>query len=152
MLFNCFLHGMGRFQHDSMGFLANHMARLFASALHRALAPLGLAPAQFMVLLELWEKDGRTQSDLVGALDVEQATMANTLKRMERDGLIARRASETDARSRVVVLTDKARALEQRAKAEAARVNAAAFEGMDAPEQEALRAQIRAVIANLRSA
>ncbi len=39
----------------SAGFLANHMARLFAVALQRRIKPLGLAPAQFMTLLELWE-------------------------------------------------------------------------------------------------
>jgi len=83
----------------SAGYLANHMARLFAQRLHERIRPLGLAPAQFMTLLELWTADGLTQSDLVERLDVEQATMANTLGRMERDGLIERRADERDARA-----------------------------------------------------
>ena len=40
------------FQRDrSAGYLANHMARLFAARLAEALAPLGLAPAQFMTQL-----------------------------------------------------------------------------------------------------
>ena len=52
----------------SAGYLANHMARLFAQHLHRRIRPLGLAPAQFMTLLELWDDDGLTQKDLVARL------------------------------------------------------------------------------------
>jgi len=83
----------------SAGYLANHQARLFAQALAERINPMGLAPAQFQCLLELWREDGLTQRDLVQRLDVEQATMANTLKRMERDGLIERRAHAGDARA-----------------------------------------------------
>ena len=42
----------------SAGFLANHMARLFAKGLQQEIRPLGLAPAQFMTLLALWERTG----------------------------------------------------------------------------------------------
>ncbi|MCE8468244.1 MarR family transcriptional regulator, partial [Rhodovulum sulfidophilum] len=89
---------------DSAGYLANHMARLFAAALTRRIAPLGLMPGQFMVLLELWREDGLTQRDLVERLDVEQATIANTLNRMERDGLILREPDAADRRARRVRL------------------------------------------------
>ena len=77
-------------KNQSAGYLINHLARIFAQALAREIKPLGLAPGQFMVLLELWREDGLTQRDLVGRLDVEQATLANTLSRMERDGLVRR--------------------------------------------------------------
>ena len=76
---------------NSAGFLVNHVARLFAEGLRLKIAPLGIVPGQFPALLELWEKDGQTQKQLVEKLDIEQATMANTLSRMERDGLIVRK-------------------------------------------------------------
>ena len=118
----------------SAGYLANHQARLFAQALAERINPMGLAPAQFQCLLELWREDGLTQRDLVQRLDVEQATMANTLKRMERDGLIERRAHEGDARARTIHLTGRARDLQGPAQAEAQAVNARATAGMS--EQE----------------
>lgn len=62
---------MSNFREKSAGYLANHMARLFASGLQRRIQPMGLAPAQFMVLLELWEQDDLTQSDLVARIEVE---------------------------------------------------------------------------------
>lgn len=91
----------------SAGYLANHMARLFAQGLHERIKSLDLAPAQFMTLLELWNEDGLSQKELVERIDVEQATMANTIRRMERDGLITRKQNQKDARSHTIFLTNK---------------------------------------------
>ena len=121
----------------SAGYLANHQARLFAQALAERIKPMGLAPAQYQCLLELWREDGLTQRDLVRRLDVEQATMANTLKRMERDGLIERRAHEGDARARTIHLTGRARDLQGPAQAEAQAVNARATAEMSDEERTA---------------
>jgi DNA-binding MarR family transcriptional regulator len=99
-------------KNDSAGYLINHLARIFAQALAREIKPLGLAPGQFMVLLALWREDGLTQRDLVARLDVEQATLANTLSRMERDGLVRRVPHPSDGRAQVIRLTPRARQLE----------------------------------------
>jgi DNA-binding MarR family transcriptional regulator len=137
---------------NSAGFLANHMARLFAQHLNAALAPLGLGTGSFPALLELWRKDGRTQRELAETLCIEQATMANTLIRMQRDGLITRAPNPADGRSQVIGLTDKARRLEAPAKAAAGQINTLALEGM-APEQRAdFLDVIRGVIARLQDA
>jgi DNA-binding MarR family transcriptional regulator len=96
---------------SSAGYLANHMARLFADGLRARIKPLGIVPGQFPALLELWENEGLTQKELVARLDIEQATMANTLSRMERDGLIRRKPHPGDGRAQLVWLTAKARAL-----------------------------------------
>ena len=131
---------------ESAGYLANHMARLFANALHERIRPLGLAPAQFMTLLELWEEDGLTQKDLVRRLDIEQATMANTLKRMERDGLILRQENPTDRRAQLIRLTDKARALQDDATAAANEVNGIALSGLsDEERREFIRMMARVI-------
>lgn len=126
------------------------MARLFALGLQNRLQNLGLAPAQFMVLLELWRQDGRTQVDLVKALDVEQATMANTLKRMERDGLILRRASKSDARARLIFLTERAREMEDEAKAAAQTQNRVAMAGIAEEDQARFLDLMQQVIANMK--
>ena len=122
----------------SAGYLTNHLARLFAHDLHARIAPLGLAPAQFMTLLELWEGDGLTQVELVSRLDVEQATMANTLTRMERDGLIRRTPHPDDRRARLVFLTDRARDIRLPAIEAARAVNAEMLGPLTADEQNVL--------------
>lgn len=136
----------------SAGFLANHMARLFATTLQRRLRDLGLAPAQFMVLLELWEQNGLTQVDLTRRLDVEQATMANTLSRMERDGLIQRIPSGTDRRVKVTVLTQKALDLQSEAILAAADVNIDALKELSDFERQDLVRLMQKVISALKQA
>ena len=133
----------------SAGYLANHMARLFAQRLHEQTRPLGIAPAQFVVLLELWTEDGLTQSDLVNRLAVEQATMANTLARMERDGLITREPHPTDKRASIAKLTDKARSLAGEATKAAQRVNERALQSVDAEEIDRFLRTSRQIISAL---
>lgn len=133
----------------SAGYLVNHMARLFARQLEARLRLHGLALGAFPALLHLWDQDGLTQRELVDRLGIEQPTMAATLSRMERDGLITRHTDATDARVQRIRLTEKARALQKPAQAEAVAVNARAFAGMSADEQTAFLATISRVIANL---
>lgn len=140
---------MTSFKTSSAGYLANHVARLFARELAEAVRPLGLAPAQFMVLLELWREEGLTQKDLVGRLDVEQATIAATLARMERDVLIERKPDQADARARRIQLTARARALQEPALAAAKSVNARALAGFSEAEREALLAGLRRIVGAL---
>lgn len=140
---------MTSFKTSSAGYLANHVARLFARELAEAVRPHGLAPAQFMVLLELWREEGLTQKDLVGRLDVEQATMAATLARMERDGLIERRPDQADARARRIQLTARARALQEPALAAARSVNARALAGFSDEEREEFLSGLRRIVGAL---
>jgi len=143
------LFGMEFKKDESAGYLANHMARLFATALHDRIRPLGLAPAQFMTLLELWDEDGLTQKDLVRRLDVEQATMANTLKRMERDRLITRHENPDDRRAQLIRLTRKAKDLRDDATAAAMAVNETALAGFSAEERKAFVAMMARAIGAL---
>ncbi|NKN31899.1 MarR family winged helix-turn-helix transcriptional regulator [Marichromatium bheemlicum] len=135
---------------DSAGYLANHLARLFARELQARIKPLGLSIGTFPALLVLWEGDGLTQRELIAALDIEQPTMANTLARMERDGLIQRRRDPHDGRAQRIWLTETARALEGPATAAATAVNARALAGLSATERATFVALMRKVVAGLQ--
>ena len=134
----------------SAGYLANHMARLFAIRLTTEIEALRLAPAQFAALLQLWERDGRTQADLMEALDIEQATLANTLSRMERDGLIKRTPHPDDKRAKLIWLTDHARDLEGDAKRRASDVNNRALSSLSDQERDQFLDVMTKVIGNLK--
>ena len=114
----------------------NHIARQFAILLGEGLKPLSIAPAQFPILLELWQKDGLSQQELVERADLKQATIANTLARMERDGLITREPNPDDARSRLIMLTEQARALQQQSTEIAQAINQTALSDLSADEQK----------------
>ncbi|MFZ1480619.1 MAG: MarR family transcriptional regulator [Paracoccaceae bacterium] len=132
---------------QSAGYLANHMARLFARGLTSRIKPLGLTTGTFPALLELWEKDGLTQKELVVRLDIEQATMANTLARMERDGLVVRKKDVSDGRVQRIWLTDCARDLHGPAVNAAMAENAAALSGLSEAEQGQFIALMQKIIA-----
>lgn len=85
-------------------------------------------------------------------LDVEQATMANTLSRMARDGLIRRSASKTDKRAKVITLTDRARNLQSAAQEQAQRQNRFAQSDLSDQEQQQLIALMQRVIATMKRA
>ena len=124
------------FKTESAGYLMNHIARQFAILLGEGLKPLSIAPAQFPILLELWQKDGLSQQELVERADLKQATIANTLARMERDGLITREPNPDDARSRLIMLTEQARALQQQSTKIAKAINQTALSDLSADEQK----------------
>ena len=136
---------------ESAGYVVNRMARLFAQNLHERIAPLGIVPGQFPALLSLWEHDGVTQKELVSGLDIEQATIANTLTRMERDGLIRRTKHPSDARAQQIWLTRKARRIRDEAYAAAGEVNAKALSGLDERERAQLLDYMNRVITALHS-
>ncbi|MGO9392443.1 MarR family winged helix-turn-helix transcriptional regulator [Rhodoblastus sp.] len=111
---------------ESLGYLVNRLARLFSRALEKRLAAHGVALGPFPILLLLWEQEGLTQTEIARRLDFEQPTISNTLKRMERDGLIEFAPDPTSRKRILVRLTEKAKALRLALTGEAEAVNQAA--------------------------
>lgn len=135
---------------DSALYLATQLAKGLSRALQKRASALGFSPGQFPVLLALWHEDGLTQRQLLDRLEVEQATLANTLARMERDGLILRNPHPTDRRAQIIVLSEQGRALERLAIEAAAHADDAVFAGFRRFERELLMEYMRMAIANAR--
>ncbi|MGH6679030.1 MAG: MarR family winged helix-turn-helix transcriptional regulator [Bradyrhizobium sp.] len=89
--------------------------RIFEDFL-RCVAPLQLTPAQFSVLLLLEKNPGRNQSEIASTLGILRPNFVAMLDALEARDLCARMRSANDRRSRLVVLTDKGRAVLARAK------------------------------------
>ncbi|NRP72212.1 Transcriptional regulator SlyA [Ensifer psoraleae] len=107
-----------------------------------------LRAGQFPVLLELWSEKGLTQKQLLDRLDIEQPTMANTLARMKRDGLITRRRHPNDKRSQQIFLTDRARGIEAAAKEAALAAEQSLLSGFRRFERELMIEYMRMALAN----
>jgi DNA-binding MarR family transcriptional regulator len=93
----------------SMGYLLNWGARLVRRLGDRRLKDLGLSVAHLPVINALAEKGAMSQKALAAYAAIEQPTMAATLVRMERDGLVERRPDPGDRRSFLFSLTAKTR-------------------------------------------
>jgi DNA-binding MarR family transcriptional regulator len=98
--------------HDYFGFRILQIHRAHRNRAEIALNQLGLYTGQEMVLFQLWQEEGLTQSELAQILCVGAPTMTKSLKRLEQAGLIERREDIEDARVFRVYLTPQGRALE----------------------------------------
>lgn len=98
-----------RFERErSAGYMTNLAARLFARAIDEKLRGSGVAVGQLPVFFALGNGGALSQKTLTELAAVEQPTMAATLSRMERDGLVTRRQDPADRRSALYELTPEA--------------------------------------------
>ena len=84
-------------------------ARRISDMYDEALAPTGLRATQFSILAVLSAMDGLSVKELAEKLDLDRTTMGKNLRPLERDGLVAVRASDSDGRSRAIALTNAGR-------------------------------------------
>ncbi|WP_305784397.1 MarR family winged helix-turn-helix transcriptional regulator [Symbioplanes lichenis] len=75
------------------------------------LAGLGLYPGQELILLQLYDQDGQTHTELQRALRSDHSTISRSIRRMEQTGLVTRSPAEKDKRAMIVSLTERGRAL-----------------------------------------
>ncbi|GHA50115.1 hypothetical protein GCM10010372_57400 [Streptomyces tauricus] len=79
-----------------------------AAAMLRA---MNLHPGQELLLMQLFDRDGQTQSELLEGVGLDHSTVSKSLRRMQDAGLLTREPAEHDRRVLVVRLTDAGRAL-----------------------------------------
>lgn len=141
------------FERDqSAGYLVNWAARLFTRLADRQLNPLGLAAGQMPVLIALATAGPTSQKALARAAAIEQPTMAATLSRMERDGLIGRRPDPRDGRSALVSLTARAEDRVDAVFEALSAINEHSLGTMPRAEREIFLAGLRTMIARLEIA
>ncbi len=83
---------------------------------HRALAgamlrDLGLHPGQELLLMQLLDRDGQTQSELLAGVGLDHSTVSKSLRRMQEAGLLRRETAAHDRRVQRVHLTERGRAM-----------------------------------------
>ena len=79
------------------------------------LQPLGLTYPQYLVLLVLWQHDGRGVNELCEQLFLDSGTLTPLLKRMEAAGWLTRTRALDDERRVIVKLAADGKALRPRA-------------------------------------
>ena len=136
---------------DSLGYQIAHLNRLYDRRLQDALQDLGVAPGQFAPLVMLFEEDGLTQAELCRRINVEQPTMANTLERMERDGLVRRKADSEDRRRAHVFLTARAKEMQVQVMEAARAVSNRTVSRLSAGEQDDMFRLVGRMVENLKS-
>ncbi len=137
-------------QRDTIGFQSAQLARLISLRLREALAPLGLMPAQAAALIEIGQKPGLTQKELVERLEVEQPGVARTLNGLEADGWIFRESR--GGRAQGLYLSDRAAAVVPEAVRVTAEINRTALAELSRTERNHLIDAIEELISDLKRA
>ncbi len=88
------------------------LSRMHRTMAGRLLRDLGLAPGQELLLLQLWDRDRCSQTDLVERLGIDPSTVTKMLQRLERGGWVRREPSPDDGRVMLVTLTAAGRDLQ----------------------------------------
>lgn len=117
------------------------------------LEPLGITYPQYLVMLALWEENGASVKRIGERLMLDSGTLTPLLKRLEAQGLVARRRSTEDERVVHIDLTSAGKALRAKAKQVPARLACrAGFEVETRAGREklgAMRGELRALIARI---
>jgi len=127
----------------SMGYLLNWGARLVRRLADRRLKKLGLSAAHLPVVNALAENEAMSQKALAAYASIEQPTMAATLARMERDGLVERRPDPHDKRSSLFLLTAATRKKLPAMRAAIKEIDAEVLAALPAHLRQPFRRQLR---------
>ncbi|MDQ0905082.1 MarR family winged helix-turn-helix transcriptional regulator [Streptomyces canus] len=84
--------------------------RAYAAAMLRE---MDLHLGQELLLMQLLDRDGQTQSELLDSVGLDHSTVSKSLRRMQDAGLLLREPAAHDRRVMVVHLTDKGRAMRE---------------------------------------
>jgi DNA-binding MarR family transcriptional regulator len=101
---------------DHLCFALYAASRAFTRAYAPLLEPLGLTYPQYLVMVALWERDGRPVHELGTCLALDSGTLTPLLKRLEQAGFVERHRDRDDERVVKIYLTADGRALRARAK------------------------------------
>ena len=136
-------------RNKSAGFMINHLARLFVKSINEGIEPLGSSAGQFPILLLLWEGNDISPSEISRRLDIEKATVTNTLNRMKRDGLIERAKDPNDARASIIRISEKGLSLRDDMLKIAMGINQKATQSIEPEEFTVFLSVIQRMISNL---
>lgn len=135
----------------STGYMTNWAARLLARTIDTRLKPIGMSSGYMPVMFALAHGAAMSQRALTEFAEIEQPTMAATLSRMERDGLILRRPDPEDRRAWLYSLSPEGLEKSIKVREAGREINEAALAGLSEAEREALLAGLARVVANLET-
>ena len=135
---------------NPLGPLLGHCSRLACERLDARLARYDVTPAQIRVLHYLYHHNNQApQCDVTAHLKIKPSTANGILDRMEEKGLLRRSVSDTDARRRLITLTEKGVARQESCRQVFLEMEALMVQGLSEPKREQLFALLLRVYANL---
>lgn len=124
-------------------------ARLARTALAARLLAHGFYAGQDQIMLALEEEDGQTPGKLAARLGVRPPTITKTINRLQAQGFLEKRASDSDARQAHIFLTELGRSTIRAIEKSVRKTEKQALKGLDKKEQKMLFKMLARIEANL---
>ena len=133
----------------TFGFLVSDVTRMLRENFRLTTPELGLTFAQARVLLHLSRNEGISQVALSAILEIQPITLLRQIDRLEKAGLIERRAHPSDRRAQQLYLTPRSQPLLQKIFERGAQRQDQVMAGLSDAEREQLIASLLRIKANL---
>lgn len=131
---------------NTLGYALAKSQRRFYHHLRRELVEYNLTPPQFGVLVLLWGQDDLSQAEIGNILEVDRTTLTGIINRLEKNGLVERKADPDDRRSKLVYLTQGGREYEDLLMPVIEKINHSFSEKFSAQELEQLLGYLRRIV------
>lgn len=134
------------------GYLISRIKQAGTRIFDRMLAASGIDAfngAQGRILYVLWQHEDISISSLSAKTSLANTTLTSMLDRMESSGLIVRKPDPADRRSRLIALTDKAKALQHDYERVSLQMNERYYIGFNESEIRQFEAYLQRVLENL---
>ncbi len=116
------------------------LMRLHRSVIEKRVGELGLHRTQYMLLNYLSRSEGApSQKQIAESFDVTPAAVATSLKKMEKNGLIERKSSDTDNRVKVISVSEKGSELLEKTRMLFKQIDEAMFDGVTDAEHAEMK-------------
>ncbi|SDY30929.1 DNA-binding transcriptional regulator, MarR family [Ruminococcaceae bacterium YAD3003] len=134
------------------GFLISQIKQVQSRIFQRLLQDCGVEEfngPQGHILYVLWQKDEVPIVELSQKTGLAKNTLTAMLGRMEDAGLIERKTAESDKRQSLIVLTEKARDLQQKYDEVSQKMNEVFYKGFSGDEVLMMDSYLDRILANL---
>lgn len=134
------------------GFLISRIRQMGTRIFDRMLAASGIDAfngAQGRILYVLWQNDAISISSLAAQTSLANTTLTAMLDRMENIGLVARKPDPGDRRNRLIVLTEKAKSLQDAYTKISQKMNEIYYDGFTETEIVQLESYLQRILNNL---
>lgn len=127
------------------------IAREHRKTVEKRISALGIHPSQHHFLMHIAKNGSCTQNSIAEAMEVSAATVAVSLKKLEKGGYIEKQISPGDGRSNRVILTQKGEEVVEKSRLLFETVDESMFSSFTEEQQEQFHAFLELIINNLKS-
>lgn len=127
------------------------IAREHRKVVEKRICSFGIHPSQHHLLMHISENGSCTQNSIADAMEVSPATVAVSLKKLEKGGYIEKCCLPEDGRSKLIALTSKGEDVVEQSKRLFEEVDRKMFCSITEEQQEQLHIYMEQIINNLKT-